>query len=541
MGVKVINDAKYQWEYFENQGSQIYFKGHLEYQNYWYQKSDACHKLLEIFSSPSNPQVLKDFLPKINGTFAFILVTPKIVLAAVDRKRSYPIFYHFTPNDTVFSNSARRLAQECGLQEKNPDAQSEFEMAGYVTDNETLLKGLFQLQAGECWLFDPERKFSGRERYYRFWPNTLNTPSDDQLIEELHNVSLSVFSDLAKSFQGRPVWVPLSGGLDSRWILAMLRHLKYDNIMTFSYGKKGHPEIARAKIIAEKLKVQWQPVYYRREKTREIFYSSEGRQYSDFADGLCSIPVYNDFYAIQLLRKDNRIPNNAIFVNGQTGDFLTGGHIPKNVVKNNVHSRDFLIREIIDKHLSLWVNLKTTENLTKISQRIIGQLGLEDRQYSQQEVAQYFEQWEWQERQSKFVVNGQRVYEWFGYDWRLPLWDDRLMHFWEKIPWEKRFGQKLHKAYLNKMNFGGVFNGFYMGPHPLQRWERLATYALIVGAKLSGQSPDRLVKTYLGYFTNYAPFYLQKSYPEYLRDAYWHRNPFSYLVKEYIENNRANP
>ena len=30
------------------------------------------------------------------------------------------------------------------------------------------------------------------------------------------------------------------------------------------------------------------------------------------------------------------------------------------------------------------------------------------------------------DRQSKYVINGQRIYEYYGYEWRLPLWDKGL-------------------------------------------------------------------------------------------------------------------
>ena len=52
------------------------------------------------------------------------------------------------------------------------------------------------------------------------------------------------------------------------------------------------------------------------------------------------------------------------------------------------------------------------------------------------ELADAFEAWEWQERQAKFIVNSVRVYDFWGHDWWMPLWDAGFMRFWQGVPLE---------------------------------------------------------------------------------------------------------
>ena len=53
----------------------------------------------------------------------------------------------------------------------------------------------------------------------------------------------------------------------------------------------------------------------------------------------------------------------------------------------------------------------------------------------------FYEFLEFQGRQTKYVINGQRVYEYFGYDWILPMWDDNYVKFWSAIPLEYKVSQ----------------------------------------------------------------------------------------------------
>jgi asparagine synthase (glutamine-hydrolysing) len=59
-----------------------------------------------------------------------------------------------------------------------------------------------------------------------------------------------------------------------------------------------------------------------------------------------------------------------------------------------------------------------------------------------------WERWEWQERQAKFMCNSVRVYEFWGYDWRLPFWDVEAIEFWQRMPIEQRTRARFHRAYV---------------------------------------------------------------------------------------------
>ena len=64
-----------------------------------------------------------------------------------------------------------------------------------------------------------------------------------------------------------------------------------------------------------------------------------------------------------------------------------------------------------------------------------------------------FDNWNIQNRQANFIVNAVRVYEYFGVDWRIPLWDDELSDFWLSIGWKQKSNQVLYNKYM----FEGYF------------------------------------------------------------------------------------
>ena len=113
-------------------------------------------------------------------------------------------------------------------------------------------------------------------------------------------MSREVFRQLVERLRGRPVFVPLSMGLDSRLVVCMLRHIGYDRIETFSYGRAKNCEAAGARQVAHRLGVPWRFVPFTRELGR-AFHEQSCREYIRFAHRGISIPSMIDVHAVRML------------------------------------------------------------------------------------------------------------------------------------------------------------------------------------------------------------------------------------------------
>lgn len=486
--------------------------------------------LLNYFNIDELSDRLKEKIQNIKGHHSFIIETQDYLLAVVDRIRSYPIYYAET-NSRLTLSSETEIFAELSLNNVDKESLLEFEMSGYVAGRKTLHKKVYQILPGEYLLYEKKSKKLHRERYYQYGLGNyrLSNKTEDKLLKKLHQVHLKVFSEMINSFNGRPVWIPLSGGLDSRFILAMLKELNYKNITTFSYGSKKFWDVKLAEKIAKFLNVKWHHCHYNPKKIRKIFYTKTREQYSKFAWGMNTVPVLNDYYAILMMKENGTIPGDAVFVNGQTGDFITGGHIPD--LEDISYDTLLLIEKIISKHYSLWENLKIDSNLHYITEMILSEINLSSKtKISASDVARYYEFYEWQERQCKFVINGQRVYEKFGFDWRLPLWNDDLMFFWEMVPWKIKCKQKLFKKYLSVYDPASIFNKNWNVPQNNYEHVPLILRVLI---KLSRTLFPwyNFQQNFTEYFSTYSAFYPQNSYWQYLKESKGHRNAVSFHAK----------
>ena len=72
-------------------------------------------------------------------------------------------------------------------------------------------------------------------------------------------------------------------------------------------------------------------------------------------------------------------------------------------------------------------------------------------------MADLYEKWEYEERQIKYVVNGQKTYDFWGVDWFLPLWDSEFVKFWTSVHKRHRYKQNLYKEYLSDWNYKNLF------------------------------------------------------------------------------------
>jgi asparagine synthase (glutamine-hydrolysing) len=243
--------------------------------------------------------------------------------------------------------------------------------------------------------------------------------------------------------------VPLSGGLDSRIIVAMLKRLGAEDVICFTYGKKGNREAEISRQVAEALGYRWYFVEYTKEKLYDGYHSRAISVYKIYSSNLTSLPHTQDFLAVKELKEEGKIPENAVFVPGHTGDMISGGHIPLDYDQHQSYTFDKFLIDILKKHYSLW-KWNTTELGPLFKDRVWKSVG-DIPVYSNESCANAIELFDFSERQAKYIVNSVRVYEFFGFQWRIPLWDVELIDFFLQVPVSYRIHQLLYKNYAKNL------------------------------------------------------------------------------------------
>jgi len=421
--------------------------------NLWFK--GYCHNktIEELLNDFQNIELnkIKDYLLSLDGHFALVAQKKDWTIMAVDKIRSIPLFY----SKEEINSDALNLVKDSNLTKINQNALLSLKMSGYTINEDTLYQGLNTLISGQVVIFEPDKK-PNKITYYQYQPWKIIKQENYQ--KELVQVTLNILGKMIKSLNGRQVIIPLSAGNDSRLIASGLKHLGYENVKCYSYGIKGNFEAKIAKVIADKLGYEFKfiPLSIRGEK--KFYKSQEFKDYLDFADSCVSVPYFQSLSTIAKLK--DWIDKDCVFVNGNSGDFISGAHIKESMQKNNTNLSkskrlEIIFKETIKKHFKLWGYLSTDNNLKNIKKQLTSQIPVEltttDKDHGIYEYLEFIN------RQSKYVISGQRSYEFYGFEWRLPLWDDEYLEFWQKVPLELKAKQKLYINMLKDENWANVW------------------------------------------------------------------------------------
>lgn len=387
---------------------------------------------------------------QLNGSFAIIINAENTLFACVDRMRSYPLFYSVKDNTFLITDDAHSIKDKLKQDVADPNAVKEFYMSGYTSQDKTLYRDIKQLRAGES-LYLESGNQPITQRYYTYYSKDKKHLSINRMIDIYNDVLFRTFQRLLKSVGKRKIVLPLSGGVDSRLVACMLRKLGYGNVTCFSYGVPNNWEANISRKVAERVGYNWIFVPYSRKKWHSVYRSQEWKDFFYSWDNLSSLFSVNEWIAIGELKRNRSIPEDAVFVPGHTGDFISGGHLQYIFgEKKDGITKEGLISDILKKHYGLWPSkLKKAEIrdcLTNGLSKFFGSLPLD----SKEDIANAYECWEWQERQSKFIINSVRTYDFWGYEWRLPLWDSEMMDFWSAVPYEMKMEKKLYLSHLKE-------------------------------------------------------------------------------------------
>lgn len=433
----------------------------ISLENYWAKAADtsccgylhtaegrvlSAEDLCRYFAQFADEAALVKALREANGCFALIRSFGEKTFAAVDKTRSYPLFWDAKGQLADKSEKLARL--DIGsLQAAAPEIISEYLICGYVSASDTLNPGIKQIPAGHYLILEAG-KAPALECYYRREHRELQGAKPQDLARELHALQLNIAEEMVHYLEGRTVLIPLSGGYDSRLIAYLLSVLAYPKVICFSYDLPTSRESRLSEATAKYLKLPWHFVEHTHKSWYNAYQSAERRDFYHYAVNASSSAHIQDWLAVKELKAQGVLPEDSVFMPGHTGDFLQSGHLGAAFGFKESFSRQELIDQIIAQHYRLWAFPSPAEyqSFSERIQRVIqAPEGMDAAR-----AASLYEYWNSQERQAKFILNSLRVYEYYGYTWQLFHWDQRLMDFWAKVPLKLRLGRKLWQLYASE-------------------------------------------------------------------------------------------
>ncbi len=480
---------------------------------------------------------LPEWLRNIDGHFAVVVQSPRFFFAASDRIGSCPLLWSLNAESLLVSDSGPAMEKELGLgpSSVDHDVASAFALSGYSIADRTVYHKVKLLGPGDyVWRDEYEH---GIETYATWRPvEGLDTASyQPSKLNELHE---RMFDKLVSSLDGRPVVVPLSAGLDSRFIASGLKRWGYENVVCVSYGIPDNPDATIARTVADRLGYEWHFIPYSNQMFRRAYYSDDYAEYMRFADTLSSVHFVGEYLMMAQLKEGGHLDERAIIINGQSGDFLTGNHIPAALLDGNrdpAQRMQTIISAFVEKHYKLWNSLKRTPHIDLIEALLEKEIenvgGLPDKLIEDYGL---YEQLEFINRQSKYVIGSVRTYEYFGHEWRLPLWDMEYLKFWEGAPLNAKAHQTLYKQTLRESNWGEVWQNIHVNPQRISpKWIiPIRVFLKILFAPFGRQAWHQFERRFLDYFMTTTCGYAPWTYFEVVTDS---RKPFNALAF-YIEH-----
>ena len=436
------------------------------YRNYWKEKNSNNSSIYacgwadyngNILSTGMIIDVVSDYLEAkldlcklpelLNGNFSIIISDKQKTYLISDRMRSFPLVYFFEHDRLIVTDDLFQYKKNNKNSFQIDEILCEQILcSNYIIGPYTLFKDIYSTQSGEIVLINHETKSIDKSQYYRWIPKMQNDEFKRDYKEEAEQqekIFISVFNRMIKSAPKVNNWViPLSGGYDSRVVVNYLYKLGVKNVICFTYGMESNIQSEISRQVAEALGYEWHFIDYKiwLEKMKSLNIKDA---YLEYAFNGSSVPHLQDFPAVYALKEMGVIHVNDIFVPGHALDFIAGSHLKIEMQScNEVES----VIPHIQKHLAgFGYYPKRRKNVFKHTKSIISRYDIAPIEMP--------ESFNWQERQTKFIANSVKIYEYFGYSWRMPEWDVELIKYWENIGFNYRYDRnmfkEIYKKYLN--------------------------------------------------------------------------------------------
>jgi len=196
-----------------------------------------------------------EFVEGLNGDFVFVICDLKEnkMLIANDRYGLRPLYYALNNEQLLLASEVKAIIAGGGFGEVDECAVAEFFAFRWILGDKTFLKGVKMLPPASIAIYDGHT--IRLRQYWDFMYRPNYTKSEDQFVDDLVEVWRKAVE--MRTQTNLRYGVCLSGGLDSRLIVAAVPQQRREDLVALSIGDRYCDEVRIAKRVAKKARVKF--------------------------------------------------------------------------------------------------------------------------------------------------------------------------------------------------------------------------------------------------------------------------------------------
>ena len=392
---------------------------------------------------PTDPEVLASH----PGRLTAIRVNDDEVVLAQDRLRSWPLFWALENGADgrrlIVRDDATAMRGSLSAPRLDPRARREFLDAGFISGTDTLLAGVHQTEQGAIVHIDRD---TGRARTVT---HSLARFSEESAMvtdpEEFSGLLLAALD----AGMGRVLVLPLSGGLDSRLLVAWLTlHGALDRAVAFTYGRPGTREVEVSRKVAEAVGLEWHAVDYVPAELREAWQTQEAADFLEYSYALGALPHVQDWYALRNLLEQGVVRPGDVVLPGHT---IVGNMHDEHLLEEPSVTRGQVAKAILIHHQELQGDQRRAYTDPYRAAKVRDFLALWPFTGSPRDVQSILESYNVRERQTKYINNSMRTYEHLGLEWALPMLDVEFWDAWHRGAVELTATRDFYAVFIGRL------------------------------------------------------------------------------------------
>ncbi len=301
-------------------------------------------------------------LAKVNGHYAVCIhdLKKNETILISDRYGTRPLYYTYYNKYFIFAPEIKALIHENFAIEVNDEAISDLFHFAHLFGYKTMFKCIHQLPEASFLIFN-----NGKITTTRYWDypydetvycnNNFTKGEINNYIDELEEKFTNSIRRQTRKNEKKLLF-SLSGGLDSRFVVAMAHKLKINPIDAFTMGEKNSEDILYAKEVSEQLKVKHQSFKISPKKIWQ-----DAHLFSFISDAMSMI--YGPIQGFEPLRYYRK--NNEVTLSAQMCDAIFGSTLLNKKPKKISQKKNNLDHEAKEILINMF-NLFQIDDLEKI-------------------------------------------------------------------------------------------------------------------------------------------------------------------------------